>query len=224
LQNKKNKNDMIMKTKMKGWQMLVVLIASAVTLAACSKNPLENLTAEESRIYITNYDSLADFSSYQTFSISDSVTVINNGQANKQSTSVDRAFIDAAKSQMMAQGFTLVDKNANPDLAINISRIYNSSTGIISYNNYWNNYNGYYDPYYWGFPGYGYYSPYSFRTYTIREGALSIDLLDLKNASVNNQIKGIWSGLIRGSGIFDANTAASQVQQLFAQSPYIQTK
>jgi hypothetical protein len=125
---------------------------------------------------------------------------------------------------MQAKGYTLVAKNAAPDLGINVSRIYNTSTGIISYNNYYNSYGGYYDPYDWGYGGYGYSSPYSYATYSIREGALSIDLLDLKGAATANRINVVWTGLIRGSGIFNSNTAASQVGVLFTQSPYLKNK
>jgi hypothetical protein len=44
---------------------------------------------------------------------------------------------------------------------------------------------------------------------------------DVNKAPIGNQIKLVWSGLIRGRGIFDVNTAQSQIDQLFVQSPYI---
>ncbi len=110
----------------------------------------------------------------------------------------------------MQEDLNLVNGSAKPDLVINVSRIYNTNTGIIQYDNYYNYYGSMWDPYNYGYPGYGYYSPYSYATYTIREGALSIDLLDLKNASTNNRIQVLWTGLIRGSGIFNANTAAAR--------------
>jgi len=118
----------------------------------------------------------------------------------------------------------LVSKGSTPNLGINVSRIYNTSTGIVSYNNYYNNYGGYYDPYYWGFGGYGYYSPYSYATYSITEGALSVDILDLKDAASTNRINVIWTGLIRGSGIFNSSTAQDQVKTLFTQSPYLKNQ
>jgi hypothetical protein len=49
-------------------------------------------------------------------------------------------------------------------------------------------------------------------------------MLDLKNAAAKNKIEVIWTGLIRGSGIFDATTANSQVKALFNQSPYLKTQ
>jgi len=210
-----------MKSKNVMWMSILALGA---VFTGCTKDPVANLSPEESRIYITDYDSTANFSGYKTFSISDSVAVINEGQASKEITATDQAFINAVRQEMQAKGYTLVAKNANPDLGINVSRIYSTSTGIISYNNYYDSYGGYYDPYYWGYGGYGYYSPYSYATYSIREGALSIDLLDLKGAATANRINVVWTGLIRGSGIFNSATAASQVAMLFTQSPYLKNK
>lgn len=204
--------------------MWVMMLALGAMFTSCSKDPVANLTEEESRIYITDHDSSANFSAYKTFSISDSVAVINDGRASKELTATDQAFINAVKGEMQAKGFTLINKGSNPDLGINVTRIYNTSTGIISYNNYYDSYGGFYDPYYWGYGGYGYYSPYSYATYSIREGALSVDILDLKDASSANRINVIWTGLIRGSGIFNSATAAEQVKMLFTQSPYLKNQ
>lgn len=196
-------------------------LALGTMFTSCSKDPLANLTTEESRIYITDHDSTKNFKSFHTFSISDSVAVINDGQASKQLNETDQAFINAVKSEMQASGYTLVSKSATPDLGINITRIYNTSTGIVSYRNYYDYYGNYWDPYDWGYGGYGYYSPYSYATYSVREGAMSVDMFNLRDAAANNKIEVIWTGLIRGSGIFTAATASDQVKMLFNQSPYL---
>ena len=206
----------------KVWWLSV--LAAAIVFTGCSKDPIANLTDEESRIYITDFDSTRSFATYATFSISDSVAVLNEGRPSKQLNAVDQAFIDAVRTQMQAKGFQLVNKSANPDLGVNITRIYNTSTGVLSYDNYYDYYGGSWDPFYWGYGGYGYYSPYSYATYTIREGALSIDMLDLKNAASANRINVIWTGLIRGSGIFNQGTAQQQVNMLFDQSPYLKVQ
>ena len=204
--------------------MWVTILTLGALFTGCTKDPVANLTEEESRIYITNHDSTANFAAYRTFSISDSVTVINDGRSSKQINATDQAFINAVKAEMQAKGFTLVNKGASPDLGINVTRIYNTSTGIVSYSNYYGSYGGYYDPYYWGYGGYDYYSPYSYATYSIREGALSVDMLDLKDAAATNRINVIWTGLIRGSGIFNSATAAAQVKMLFSQSSYLKNQ
>lgn len=210
-----------MKSKNVLW---LCLLSFTAFLTSCAKDPVADLTQEQSRIYITDHDSKADFSVFKTFSISDSVTIVNNGQVSRQSSPADVAFISAVKNSMQSRGYQLVEKTSNPDLGINVTRIYNTSTGIISYDNYYNDYYGsYYDPYYWGYGGYNYYSPYSYASYSVTEGALSIDILNLKQAQANNKIGVLWTGLIRGSGIFNAATASSQVTQLFDQSPYLKT-
>ena len=204
----------------------VLIAAFSVCTAlffSCTKEPLNNLTQEESRIYVTNKDSSATFSSYKTFSISDSADVLDNGQTYKDLTPVDQAYIDAVKKYMQASGYVLVDKNANPDLGINVNRIYSTATGYYDYNDYWNYYDGYWDPYYWGYGGYDYYVPYSFGVYQITEGAMSVDMLDLKNADTKGKIEVIWNGLIRGEGIFNASTADGSVKALFDQSTYLQS-
>jgi len=207
-----------MKSKNVMWVSILALLA---VFTGCTKDPVANLSEEESRIYITDHDSAANFSAYKTFSISDSVAVIDDRNVSKEITATDGAFVNAIKAEMQAKGYTLVNKSGNPDLGINVSRVYNTSTGVISYNNYYDMYGGYYDPYYWGYPGYSYYSPYSYATYSITEGALSVDLLDLKDASTTNRINVIWTGLIRGSGIFNPSGIPSQVQILFGQSAYL---
>lgn len=210
-----------MKSKNVLW---VSILAFAAMFTSCSKDPLANLTDEESRIYITNHDSTVNFSAFKTFAISDSVAVINDGKASKEATATDAAFINAVKSEMQSAGYALVSRNSNPDLAVNVNRIYNTSTGIISYNNYYDRYGGYWDPFYYGYGGYGYYSPYSYATYSIREGAISVDLLNLKNAAAANRINVIWTGLIRGTGIFNSANAAQQIKMLFNQSSYLKSK
>lgn len=195
----------------------------ALALVSCTKEPLNNLTEEETRIYVTNHDSTVDFGSFQTFSVSDSAVVLDNGTAYKELTPVDQAYIDAVKKYMQQQGYTEVGRENTPDIGIDVNRIYNTSTGYFGYNDYWNYYGGYWDPFYWGYGGYGYYIPPTYGIYQVTEGAMSVDMLDLKNAPSKNKIDVIWNGLIRGEGIFSTTTADGSVKALFDQSPYLQT-
>src|SRR5206468_6536743 len=120
------------------------------------------------------------------------------------------------KKYMQQRGYTLVSKDANPDIAINVDRICNTSTGLIDYTDYWDYYGGYWDPGYWGYPGYAYYVPYAYGVYQVTEGLMSIDMFDLKNAAAHgDKLNLIWNGLVRGESIFDANNADPSVQTLF---------
>lgn len=209
---------------MKNKQLIVAVFACCTaTFFGCSKEPLNNLTPEETRLYVTNSDSTINFTNYKTFSISDSAVVLDNGASYKDLSPSDQAYIDAVKNYMQQRGYTLVDKESNPDLGVDVNRIYNTTTGFINYDDYWDYYGGYWDPYYWGYGGYGYYIPPSFGIYQVTEGAMSIDLLDLKNAGTKGKIDVIWNGLIRGEGIFDAANADSSVKALFDQSTYLQS-
>lgn len=206
--------------KMMSSTLATVLLGAVVLVSSCSKDPLKNLSQDETRIYITNRDSSANFSSYKTFSISDSVTVVHDQQGAKEATPADSAYIAAVKKYMQAAGYILVSRSQNPDIGIDVSRVYNT-TGVINYYDYSGYYGDFYDPYYWGYYNYGYYMPYGYSVYQITEGAMSIDMLDLKNASANHKINFIWSGLVRGEGIFSEAGADAQVKALFDQSTYI---
>ena len=203
--------------------LLSALAGLSILYTGCAKQPLNNLTTDESRIYITDHDSTINFANFKTFSISDSVAVIRNGGSSKELNSVDSAYINSVTKYMEQSGYTLVSNKQNPDLGVNVNRIISTTTGVISYGDYWGDYGGYWDPYYWGYSGYGYYIPYAYSVYQINQGAISIDVLDLKDAAANKKIDVVWTGLIRGSGIFNANTADGQIQALFNQSPYLKT-
>ena len=209
--------------KTMGWLMGGGLL-TILAFGSCCKDPLNNLTNDESRIYITNYDTTVNFSSYKTFSVTDSVDVIQDNQLyGRELSSYDSLLLGAISSSLQQRGYQLVTKESSPDLAVNVARVYNTSTGIFSYGDYWSDYGSYWDPYYWGYGGYGYYPPYyAVGVYSITNGGLEIDLLDLKNASANgNKIKTVWTGLARGEEVFHQANAATEVQTLVGQSPYL---
>jgi hypothetical protein len=210
---------------------LIVVFVGLITIgfAGCQKDALKDLTAGESRIYVTNHDSTVNFSSFKTFSIADSVGVFENNQVlGKDLSSVDAMAISAVTASMQARGFQLVNRTDSPDVGITVSRIYNTSTGIMSYPGYWDTYGSYYDPFYWGYDGYSYYDPTYYgptyyTTYQVTQGALSVDMLNLKDAANNNTIRPLWSGIARGTGVFATSAIDGEIAALFDQSPYLAT-
>ncbi|MBV9963462.1 MAG: DUF4136 domain-containing protein [Parafilimonas sp.] len=203
--------------------MIAAFACCTAVFFGCTKEPLNNLNQEETRIYVTNSDSTINFGSYKTYSISDSVVVLNNGGSYKDLTDVDQAYIDAVNKYMQQRGYALVNKNSNPDIGIDVNRIYNTATGYFGYDSYWDYYGGYWDPYYWGYGGLDYYIPPTYGVYQVTEGAVSIDMLDLKNAGSKDKIDIIWNGLVRGEGIFNTSTADASIKALFDQSTYLQS-
>ncbi len=203
-------------------KMLWCIPILCLIISSCTKDPLNNMTEAESRIYITNYDTTANFTNYKTFKIADSVAVIANGRfQKKERTSFDAQFISAVSAALAQRGYTQVANNKPADLGVTVSIIYNTSTGVIAYTNYGGYYNSFWDPYYFGYPGYGYYFPTYYGTYQINENALTIDMFDLKNGQQNNQLRNVWSGILRGEGIYRTENINSQVNALLTQSAYL---
>jgi len=202
--------------------LLLGVIAITLLLSSCRRDPLKDLREEESRIYITNYDTSLNYSNYKTFSIADTVAVIqNNRLVARERTAYDAQLITAVTNALQQRGFTLVSNTQNPDLGVTINRITNTQTGVVSYTDYGGYYDDYWDPYYWGSPGYSYYYPTYYGVYEVSESAVTIDIFDVKNKTQNNALRSVWSGLIRGSGIFRNENVNSQVMALFDQSPYL---
>lgn len=197
-----------------------------IFLSSCVKDPVKNLTQEESRIYVTNYDTTVTFSSYKTFKIADSVAIITNNQLQgRERTSIDAQFIDATVNALQQKGYVRVNNGQTADLAVTVSAITNTNTQLVSYTDYGGYYGSYWDPFFWDYPGYSYYVPTYYGVYETGETALAIDIVDLKNASNNNnQLRVIWSGLIRGSGIFSGRNINDQINSLFNQSTYLVTQ
>ena len=193
----------------------------AIFFSNCTKEPLNHLSDDESRIYITNYDTSAHFSNYQTFSIADSVAIIANNQfRGRERTDLDAQIISAVTAVLQQRGYTKVDAHQDPDLGLTVSRLTNTTTQVVDYTNYGGYYDAYWDPYYWGYPGYDYYFPSYYGVYQSNETSLAIDAIDLKNATQNSQLRDVWSGLIRGSGIFNGSNVSNQINALFSQSTY----
>ncbi|MCW3467368.1 DUF4136 domain-containing protein [Chitinophaga nivalis] len=197
------------------------LAVAMLSFSSCRKDPLKDMTNEESRIYITNHDNSATFSNYNTFSIVDSVAVLTNRneKAKKALTDYDKQLIAAVTASMKARGYTLVDKAAKPDLGINLTRIDNSFTNI-SWNPGWWGGIGYWDTGYWGYPGGGWFWPSYYTIYQVNERQTAIDAFDLKNPK-NDKFTAVWNALWRGSGVWDINNVNAMVQASFEQSPYL---
>ncbi|WP_341835199.1 DUF4136 domain-containing protein [Chitinophaga pollutisoli] len=209
--------------KSTGLMMLSALAVTAVLFSSCRKEPLDDMTAEESRIYVTNYDEQADFTTFKTFSIVDSVAVISNREGSKKElTQYDQQLLAQLKSQMQGRGYTLVDKAAKPDIAMNVSRIDNTSTSIGYNPGYWSGWPGYWDAGYWGYPGWNYWFPSYYSVFRYNEKSVAIDLVDLKNAKEgSNQLTAVWNAMLRGTGVWNSNNLDAMVKALFDQSQYL---
>ncbi|MDR6196822.1 DUF4136 domain-containing protein [Siphonobacter sp. SORGH_AS_0500] len=197
---------------------LLLLVCSVGLLAACERDPVNDLDPKDSQVFITNH-ATTNFTGYKTFSIPDSVLVVENEKSTKMVRTQDLIFIDRIITNLTNRGFTRVAHNAKPDLEVTPAQISYSQSGYVPTYNPW-----YYDPY-WGYGngygyGYGYgYAPY-YSYYSYSENYWYIRIADVKNVS-NNQATVVWDAQIRGDGIYDTSSVGTVVDGVFAQSTYL---
>src|SRR5689334_25161875 len=129
-----------------------VLLASILigSMLACRKTP-DTSQLTNKFVVITNRDATANFGSYKTFHISDTVAYISN-TPSADSIIVGApaaALVNAVKTNMAARNYTFVARTANPDLGLKITAIKQLNAGVVYPPGWWWGY--------WGYPGYCYY-------------------------------------------------------------------
>ena len=206
------------------YSILAALLFTGAIFTSCTKTtPIAAVasTADSSRT-TTAHDSTIVFSNYKTIALTDSVTVIN-GTVTKELTSTDSAYLISLKNAFTKSGFSVVNKTANPDLVLNISRIGSTADGRIDSASYWSNYSSYYSPAIFGESGLSYTANLN-TSVSVQDGALSFELIDLKNAAANNRIAIVWDGIISGYTLLsDINSVSIETGILFSKSPYLKT-
>ena len=203
---------------------LSFVVFLAAVAASCTPNPLDGLTNEESLVFITNRDQAASFGNYETFSISDSIRVIDNRDVGFNNGNVASALVSRIAQNMSERGYTRVGRTENPDLGMNVTFVQRRQTGVTANPFWWN------DPFFWGGaggwggPGWGwggpglFYQP-QFQFYQVSENYWIIELVDLKNPANGNQFNVVWNAQIRGANL-TANPARL-ADAIFEQSAYL---
>lgn len=181
---------------------------------SCAPDPLQDLTVEDSQVFITNYQKTANFANYQTFSLADSVYTLQNQRAGVSTTALDFQILGRVTGNLTKRGYTRVLRGNKPDLGVNVIRISETQTGVVANYNPWNSY--------WGYGGgSGFYYPPTYSYYQNTETYWYIEIVDLKNAVAGQQATVIWNAQIRGNGIFEQSTLAEIVENVFTQSSYL---
>jgi len=168
----------------------------------------------------TSKDANANFGSYNTYSISDTIKLRTTSPNDTVWDDADaKQLINTVKSNLDARGYTFVERGNHPDLGIGFTAVKDLNVGVV-YPGWWWGYYGCYW-YYCGYPPYyGYGAVYSIPT-----GTLILDMIDLKNAISQGKLDVLWSSVMSG-GLGNTNDdlqlGVEAVDQAFAQSPYIQ--
>lgn len=200
----------------------LAIAALLMAVWGCQPEP-DNYKLYDELVVSTNYDPGANFASYSTYSIAtDTIGFVSNQSADTILTNTKSELVRPIISRLMAniesRGFTRVDRNDDPDLAINAVIVNN-----LNLFQQWVD-PGYYYPGYYGYNSY-YYYPYPYvETYAENTATLVVEIIDLKNRNANNEVKVIWAAYA-GDLVSTVNRLAQTEQgidQAFSQSPYIQ--
>ena len=198
--------------------MKKILFTAAVlaVFASCRNTPdFDDLTYKA--IVVTNHDATADFSSYQTYYLSEDVSSIGDDPLDSiLDNATAQPILNAIEANMDSRGFIRESNPLLADLGFNVVAIKVTNVATM-YPGYWWGYYGWYYPYY---P----YYPYSY-TYTYQTGTLVIDLVDLKNVLPgDNKADVFWTNFNSGVLCVSATNSAlavDAVNQAFIQSPYL---
>lgn len=204
---------------------LLPFLLIAAALPSCRRTPdLSSLSTNF--VVITNRDSLAVFSNYKTYYISDTLAYLSDTQNDSILVGPPAdSIVKALETNMAARGYTEVPKGANPDLGFNVGVVKNLYVAV-SYPGWWWGYPGWYPPYYWGWY-WPYYYPWSIY-YTVTTGTVIVDLVDLKDANADHKLNVLWNAFMGGAVGSDVNAnihrGVTAIDQAFVQSPYLKAQ
>lgn len=199
------------------------ILISIGILFACQQEPDMEERVKD-MVVVTNYDTNTNFSAFSTFAIQedtiglisndpDDDTIIVNSSRNEQ---YPRKIISQIKSNMNAAGYQQVAMADNPDLGVRVFVLKN----LNIYQQLVYPAGGFYDPYWGGYYGGGYYYPYV-QTSISNQQTLIIEILNLKSTPY----KVIWNGYI--GDLYTTtdlqNNSLKAIDDAFAQSSYLKT-
>lgn len=198
----------------------IILLVSCVTMfISCITPPdYEDLSSEF--IVATNRDKAADFTSYSTYYVSD--TIVNLGGSGNDTIWHDddaAQIVARIKQHMQERGYTYVQRHQSPDLAMSVGVV--KVLNVDYYPGWWSGYPGWF-PFYYDY--YPYYYPWS-TVYAYNTGTMIIDTYDAKNAEAKGQFRAVWGtasfGALDDSGNGNITRAENSIDQAFEQSPYV---
>ena len=198
-----------------------LLFLAIILLASCRKNPdFSQLSSQF--IVATDYDKTANFSSYKTFYVSDTVLYVGGAEDGSfvQGPAAQQ-LVQVVKDSLTARGYVYTSRDNNPDLGITLSAVKNITIVIQSYPGWWGGWYG--GCYYYCYP---YYYPWT-SVYSYTEGTVIETMYDLKNATTQEEIRALWNvtglGALGSDATTNVENGVDALRQGFKQSPYLQT-
>jgi hypothetical protein len=218
---------------MKVWRIglcvLTLAPASAGLGSGCLDRPdVEELVAQP--VIVTKRDQNADFASFTTFAMTESITVESALDASATApgpAEVANPTLDEISAQLVSRGYRRVARTEGPDLGVAVTAVSRLNAVVVNYGAWWGA--GPASGGYWGYPGaigstIGYSSVVAWQS-----GTLIIELYDLRAAraaaTTAVPIPAIWAalahGVLGGAGTTLTAPPIDAIRQAFAQSPYL---
>jgi len=200
-------------------KVLKVLSLTAIVFLLTQCYPEGPQYVDEMDLVYTNYDPATDFTAKHTYAIPDKImkiddNLINGGDPNFVKEPYATQLLEKMKLNMANNGWTLVKKDANPDMLL-APVAYELTTTYYYGGGYWD----------WWYGGwYGWYYPYPVTT-SYSTGSLIVTMLDPKNLSPDDKMRAVWgfiiNGLLEGSNTEFTARYSKGIDQAFTQSPYL---
>ncbi|MEG0794955.1 MAG: DUF4136 domain-containing protein [Odoribacter sp.] len=208
-------------------RLLFLLLAGlfAQLIVSCYPEGADNI--KDYDVAITNYDKSADFGTFSTFSIPDSIVYFSNDKEAAPSHQFDSIIIKQVTKHFADRGYTQIDNPTSeedeiPSFVVAISAFSNVNYSYFV-DNWYNNWNWYWGSW-WGNSFSPYYPWYPVSVYSYRTGSVTIEMISTAERSddkLNVVWTGIADGLLQGSNSFILSRINSQLDQCFTQSPYL---
>ena len=208
------------------------LVVAILFFGSCY--PDNSVAVKDLDVVLSFYDDTANFSDFKTYSLPDSVVVLDQLSNQTGTGKFDTEILTRIKSNLDDLGYTeeADPENNVPDVLVLASKVLNNNVEAYTTYNWWDYY-GWYP--YWGSYPYSYgpgWSPYypwgggSTVVYSYKSGTLLIEMIDVSASNEGSkEIPTVWAGAINGlvEGT-DAEVGArinTSIDQLFDQSPYL---
>ena len=203
----------------------LVLLMAPLAFASCEKDADTDKLDNKFVVY-TNYDKNANFSSFSTYYLPDSILIIGDKkEAEYWNDENAQLIINTYATNMANRGYLRTDNKEEADLGLQVSYVKNTYF-VTNYGEpqWWWGYPGYWGVPYWGDWGDWYY-PYAI-TYSYSTGSFVTELLNLDAPQGQNaQLPVLWtaymSGVLSGSTSVNVELAIEAVDQAFTQSAYL---
>jgi hypothetical protein len=217
------------------WLYIFTVLLFTGLLSGCYPDKIDYM--DEYDLAGTTYDKNADFGSYTTFTVVDTIVHITDDGKDDPNLSrdYDDQVLDLIRENMTGKGYTEIaspDSMNMPDLVLFVEAV--SSDYFQYWGGYWGDYWGWYpgwDMWYPGYPGYYPWYPsypwYPGYVTSYTTGTLLVEMFDATTFDPEDRTAdvlwlGIVDGLLSGSSQNMAARLEKQINQLFIQSDYLE--